>query len=89
MLRCEDCMTTFNSEMQLTQHLTSPKHINKVQKKQTTVTQSGGQARGRGRGQAGRARGGNVKCLTSKFFHYKHHVYQGFIVKFNRPISIY
>lgn len=66
-LRCEDCATTSNSQMQLTQHLTSPKHINKVQKKQTTGVPFRGQARGRGRGQV-RGRGGNLKCLTSKFF---------------------
>ena len=56
-LQCDDCMTTFNSQIQLTQHLTSAKHIKKVQKKQTTQLQFRGQERGRGRGR-GRARGG-------------------------------
>ena len=59
-LQCDDCRTTFNSQMQLTQHLTSSKHIKKVQKKQTTHVQFRGQERGRGRGR-GRARGGNIK----------------------------
>ena len=57
-LQCDDCMTTFNSQIQLTQHLTSAKHIKKVQKKQTTqLLQLREQERGRGRGR-GRARGG-------------------------------
>lgn len=56
-LQCDDCMTTFNSQMQLTQHFTSSKHMKKVQKKQTTQVQFRGQERGRGRGR-GRARGG-------------------------------
>ena len=56
-LQCDDCMTTFNSQIQLTQHLTGAKHIKKVQKKQTTQLQFRRQERGRGRGR-GRARGG-------------------------------
>ena len=60
-LQCDDCMTTFNSQIQLTQHLTSSKHIKKVQKKQLTPhVQFRGQERGRGRAQ-GRGRGGNIK----------------------------
>ena len=59
-LQCDDCVTTFNSQMQMTQHLTSSKHIKKVQKKQITHVQFRGQERGRGRGR-GRARGGNIK----------------------------
>ena len=52
-LRCKDCVVTFNSHTQLEQHLTSPKHFNKVQKKQTAPVQFTGQGRGRaqGRGQ--------------------------------------
>ena len=59
-LQCDDCVTTFNSQMQMTQHLTSSKHIKKVQKKQITHVQFRGQERGRRRGW-GRARGGNIK----------------------------
>ena len=58
-LQCDDCMTTFNSQMQLTQHLTSAKHMKKVQKKQATHVQFRGHDRGFGRGR-GRARGGNI-----------------------------
>ena len=52
-----DCTTTFNSQTQMIQHMTSPKHMNKAKRKQTNG-QFTASTRGRGRGQGfGRGRG--------------------------------
>ena len=52
-----DCTTTFNSQTQMIQHMTSPKHMNKAKRKQANG-QFTASTRGRGRGRGfGRGRG--------------------------------
>ena len=53
---CEDCNVNFNSQKQLEQHLTSPKHLKRVHR-HPTAEQLRETMRGRGSGQ-GRGRGG-------------------------------
>ena len=57
---CDECIMSFNSQIQMEQHLSSPKHINRVQRQQACEQSRGRTIRGRGRGQ-GRGRGGTCK----------------------------
>ena len=76
---CEDCHINFNSQNQLVQHLTSPKHMNRVNRpqRQQVTGMFRGMARGRGHGQGrgrGRGRGGKQNgqsyCLLKVLLHF-------------------